>query len=110
VRGVNDGVRFLLELATLIAVAWFCWRVPERTYAKVVLAVSAPVAIGTVWAIWIAANSESTVGDPLRLLLEVTVFALGVAALFGLGRRRWALVMGLAAALHLLATFPLDQR
>lgn len=109
-RGVNDGVRFLLELATLVAVAWFCWRVPERIYTKVALAVSAPVAIGTVWAIWIAANSESKVGDPLRLLLEVAVFGAGVAALLGLGQRRWALVMGVTAALHLLATFPLDQR
>lgn len=110
VRGVNDGFRFLLELATLVTVAWFCWRVPERTYAKVALAVTAPVVIGTVWAIWISANSESKVGDPLRLVLEAAVFGTGVVALLRLGQRRWALVMGLTALVHLLATFFLDQR
>jgi hypothetical protein len=110
VRGANDGVRFLLELATLVAVAWFCWRLPSRVPAKVALAVAAPVAIGTVWAIWIAAGSESTVDDPLRLVLEVAVFGSGVAALLGRGQRRWALAMAVTAALHLLATFSLDQR
>jgi hypothetical protein len=110
VRGLNDGVRFLLELVTLVTVAWFCWQLPERVWAKVVLAVAAPVALGTVWAIWISANSASKVDDPLRVVLEVAVFGAGVAALLGLGRRRWAIVMAVTAALHLLATFPLDQR
>jgi hypothetical protein len=110
VRGVNDGIRFLLELATLVAVAWFCWRLPERVHLKVALAVAALVGIATVWAVWISANSENKVDDPLRLVLEVAVFGAGVAALLGLGQRRWALVMAGTAALHLLATFPLDQR
>lgn len=47
-RVMNDGVRFLPELATLVTVAWFCWRQPDRVYAKVLLAVGAPVVIAAV--------------------------------------------------------------
>ena len=107
---LNDGVRFLLELATLATVAWLCWRQPDRIYAKALLTVAVPVAIGTVWAIWISANSASKVDDPLRLVLEIMVFGSGVAALLALKQTTWALLMGSVAALHLLATFPLDQR
>jgi hypothetical protein len=110
VRMMNDGVRFLLELATLISVALICWRQADRVYAKALLAVGAPLVIGTVWAIWISANSASKVGDPLRLLLEVAVFGSGVAALLALKHTRWALLMGSVAALHLITTFPLNQR
>jgi hypothetical protein len=91
-------------------VAWYCWRLPERIWARIALAVAAPVTIGAVWAIWISANSEAKVDDPLRLVLEIAVFGSGVAALLGPGQRRWALVMASVAAVHLLATFPLDQR
>jgi hypothetical protein len=109
-NAMNDGVRFMLELATLVTVAWLCWRQPHRIHAKVLLAVTAPVVIGTVWAIWISANSPSKVDDPLRLLLEVAVFASGVVALLALKHTRWALLMGSVAVLHLMATFPLNQR
>ncbi len=107
---INDGVRFVLELATLVAVAWLSWRLPDKAYAKVLLAVATPVVIGTIWAIWISANSASKVDDPLRLLLEVAVFGSGVAALAALQHSRWALLMGAVAILHLVMTFPLGQR
>jgi hypothetical protein len=109
-RVANDAVRFLLELATLIAVAWFCWRQPDRVYVKVLVAVAAPVVIGTIWAIWISANSATVVDDPLRLLLEVAVFGSGVAALLALNQPGWALLMGCVATVHLGMTFPLGQR
>jgi hypothetical protein len=107
---VNDGVRFVLEVATLLSAGWIGWRQPRRVSAKALLAVGAPLAIGTVWAIWISANSAGKVDDPLRLLLEVAVFGSGVAALLALRRTRWALLMGSVAALHLIVTFPLGQR
>lgn len=109
-RAINDGVRFMLELATLVTVAWYCWKQADRVYVKVLLAVTAPVVIGTVWAIWISANSATVVDDPLRLLLEVAVFGSGVAALLALRQPKWALLMGAVATLHLVTTFPLDQR
>ena len=50
------------------------------------------------------------INDGLRFVLEIAVFGSGVAALLALERPRWAMLMGSAAVLHLVATFPLGQR
>jgi hypothetical protein len=48
--------------------------------------------------------------DPLRLLLEVALFAAGVAALFAADRTVLAIVFAALVLIHLTLTFALEQR
>jgi hypothetical protein len=109
VRAANDGLRFLLELATLAAASY--WGFHEFDGAVAVLAgLGAPIAIAAVWGVWMAPRSDRRVADPARLVLEVVIFGSGVAALAAAGPTSPAVVLGAMVVLHLVLTFALDQR
>ncbi len=76
-RAANLGLRFLLELALLAAVAY--WGLQTQGAA---LAVVMPVVFATVWGTFLSPKAKVALPRQVRLALELVVFALGVAALF----------------------------
>lgn len=72
-----EAVRFLLELAMLAALA------VAGAAVSPVLAVVLPVLAAAVWARWIAPKSRRRLADPVRLAVELALFAaagIGLAA------------------------------
>jgi hypothetical protein len=63
-----------------------------------------------VWAVFVTPEGSLAVGDPVRLVLELSIFGAGIAALAGLGRSGVAVAFGIVVVIHLGLTFPLDQR
>jgi hypothetical protein len=108
-RVANDVLRFCLELAALAGLAIWGWRTGP-TGVNVVLAIAAPVAAAALWGAFVAPKARRHPPDPWRLLLEVTVFGGGTLALAAAGLETAAVVLGVAAALHLAGTFALGQR
>jgi hypothetical protein len=109
VRPANDGLRFLLELSALAAVAYWGWT-QHGGVLRWVLVVAAPLAIAAVWGRWLAPKAKPRVHDPWRLVVELLVFGSAVAALFDADRTVFALVLAAAVAVHLALTFALSQR
>lgn len=106
---LNDGLRFLLELALLASLAY--WGFSEQAgVVQWVLGLGAPLLVAVVWGRFIAPKASHPTTDPLRVLLEVAVFAAGVAALFTADRTVLALVFAALVLVHLSLTFALDQR
>lgn len=105
---VNDVVRFLLELVTLGAVAW--WGFDRGGVGGVALGLALPVVVAFGWVTFINPNGRALLRDPARLFAEVLVFGGGVAALAGVGASEAAVVVAAIALVHLGLTFPLDQR
>jgi hypothetical protein len=64
----------------------------------------------TVWGLFVSPQARRHPGDPWRLLLEIAVFGAGTLAFAAAGAGWLAVVVGVLAALHLVATFPLGQR
>ena len=108
-RAVNDGVRFCLELASLAGLAVWGWETGPGG-ANVVLAVAAPLAAAVLWGAFVAPKARRHPRDPWRLLLELLVFGGGTLAFAAAGLETSALVLGVATAIHLAATFALGQR
>jgi hypothetical protein len=109
VAAVNDGLRFLLELAVLASLAY--WGVSEHGgLAQWVLGLGAPAAAAVVWGAFVAPKAAHPATDPLRLLLELAVFGSGVAALAAADKPGLALVFAALALVHLALTFALGQR
>ena len=105
---LNDGFRFLLEIAALIAVAG--WGFQHDGAAKWLLGIGAPLALAVVWVTFINPNGSMVPADPWRLLLEIGVFGAAVLALAASERHGLAVALAALVAVHLALTFPLDQR
>ena len=109
VRAANDGLRFFLELSALAAVAYWGWSEHDGVL-RWVLVVAAPLAIALVWGRWVAPKAKHPAVDPARLGLEVLVFGSAVAALVDADELVQAVILAVAAAVHLALTFLLGQR
>ena len=108
-RAANDGLRFLLELCALAAVAYWGWSEHGGVW-RWVLVVAAPLAVATLWGKTIAPKARRRVRDPWRLVVELVVFGGAVAALLDADQPVLASVLGSAVAVHLALTFVLGQR
>jgi hypothetical protein len=109
VGALNDGFRFLLELAGLAAVGYWGLTVGGPT-SSWILGIGAPLTFAIVWGLFVAPKASMRTTDPQRLLMEAAVFGSAVAALVAAGRPELGALLAAAVVLHLGLTFPLDQR
>jgi Protein of unknown function (DUF2568) len=108
-RAANDGLRFLLELSALAAVAYWSWSEHGGVW-RWLLVMAAPLAVALLWGNTIAPKAKRRVGDPWRLVVELLVFGSAVVALLDADQPVLAIVLGTAVAVHLALTFALGQR
>ncbi len=76
--GMLLAVRFASELALLAGAAWAAGGHVRSVPLAVLLGVVAALAVAGVWGVWVAPASRRRLTDPLRLALEIVLFA-GVA-------------------------------
>lgn len=108
-RAINLGVRFLLEMAALAAFAYWGARVVD-TPLRWALAVGAPLAMALVWGRWIAPKAPTRLEDPLRLGVEVVIFALAAIALASVGLTNLGIALAAVATTSLSLMVLWDQR
>jgi Protein of unknown function (DUF2568) len=105
----NFALRFVLEMAALAALAY--WGFHEfGGIAEWLIGLGAPLLLAAVWGRFMSPKASHPTVDPVRLLIEVTVFGAGVAALFASDATAVAVVFAVLAVLHLALTFALGQR
>jgi len=110
VRDLNLGLRFLLELGALGAVAAWGYFVAPRPLLSWIFAILGAALVALVWGAFVAPKAGARLDDPWRLLVEIAVFGGATLALVGIGRVRYALVYGVASALSLVLMFVFRQR
>jgi Protein of unknown function (DUF2568) len=110
VRALNDVLRFALELCALAALAVWGFETTDGA-AQWLLGLGAPLVFAVVWGVYMSPKAvRPIVGDPSRVLAELLLFGLAVAALAAAGHGALAVAFGVLVAVHLAATFPLGQR
>ncbi len=95
-RIVNLALRFMLELCMLIALGQWGLRTGDSLLAKILLGLGAPLAAAVIWGLFVAPRALRRAGDPARLVLELGIFGLAVAALLAVGRTLLAGLFALA--------------
>jgi hypothetical protein len=80
-RSVNLAVRLLCELGLLVALAVWGVHAGSGLAGDLVLGLGAPLLAAVIWGLWVAPASRRRLADPVRLLVEVLLFAAGVVAL-----------------------------
>ena len=88
---LNLGLRFVLELAALIAVAWWGWAAFGDGFQWAAV-IAAPLTAAAAWGTFNVAGDPSRSGrapvpvpGPIRLVLEIAFFGLGAWALAFVG-------------------------
>ena len=108
-RYANDGLRFVLELCALAALAYWGFHT-ESGALQWALGLGAPLAMAVVWGLFMSPKASRPARDPVRLLAEIAIFGTAAAALADADHAPLAVVFAASVAVHLVLTFPLDQR
>ncbi|MFB7736772.1 YrdB family protein [Streptomyces sp. NPDC056112] len=102
---VNEGLAFLLEVLALAALAWWGWQSADHMATRLLLAVAAPAAAAVVWGLFAAPKARVALPVLGVLAVKALVFGTAVAALYAVGRDRWAAVSAVVVAVNtVLAT------
>ena len=109
-RAIVYGLRFLLELATLVALGYWGVRTGTGLLAQVALGVAAPLFAAGVWGTFVAPKAPYRLPDILRLGLELLLFGAATLALVAVGQFTAAGVVAGVALVTSPATVVLERR
>jgi hypothetical protein len=103
---INLPIRFLLELAALLAMGVWGWQ-QSQGWVRFVLALGISIIVAVVWGVFAVPNDPSRSGTApiavpgiLRLTIEIIVFVLAIWALYDLGYTRTSWILGLVVVIH----------
>ena len=103
-KTVNLGVRFLLELCALAALAY--WGSQTGPLAvSIVLAIAAPLAGAVLWGVFAAPKSRHRLPGRRRLLVEIPFFGAAAAGLAATGQWPLAAIFAGVVVLSELVTY-----
>ncbi len=103
---INLAVRFLLEVAALLAIGYWGWSTGSGVL-RFVLAPGLPLIAAILWGTFRVPNDPSSSGKApvpipgiLRLLLELALFAFATWALYDAGAVQLSWILGLVVVVH----------
>lgn len=105
----NAGVRFLLEVAALVVLGAWGYRVGGGGPAGLALALGFPLTVAAVWGLVGAPGAPYRLDRLGRLGIEVAVFGGATLALYALGGPLPALGFGGAAAINTALLYLLEE-
>jgi hypothetical protein len=97
IHGANLGLRFLIELAAIAALAVWGAQATSSTPANVALALAAPaVAIG-IWSVWSAPRASRRLAGNALIALELAILIVVTALLAVAGHPIWAAILAVVS-------------
>ena len=108
---INLAVRFILEIAGLVALGWWGWNQAEGIL-RFVLALGAPILAAVLWGTFAVPDDPSRSGDArvpvpgiIRLLLELAFFGSATWSLFATGLTTLGWIYGIAVIIHYVISY-----
>lgn len=108
VKGLNEVLRFILELGMLAAFARWGWHVGETRLVHVVAAIATPAVVALVWGLVLSPKAPAKLSSILRLTLSLPVFLLAALATYASGMPRAAITLAVIATINTVILIALD--
>jgi hypothetical protein len=99
-KSINLGLRFVLELCGLAALAYWGYETGDSTSARIALAILAPLAMIVVWGASVAPRSRVAVPKPAKAILGLAILLLTALALADAGKPALASSFGIVATIN----------
>ncbi|HET6214831.1 MAG TPA: DUF2568 domain-containing protein [Micromonosporaceae bacterium] len=99
IKNVNLALRFLLELCALAALAYWGFRVGHGAGLKLLLGLGAPALAAIGWGMFVAPRAKYK-SAPVRLIVELALFAAAVAGLAAAGQGGLAIALAVVYAVN----------
>lgn len=99
VRVLNLGLRFILELCAIVALAYGGFAVVSARWQQVALAVVLPAAGAVLWGLFVSPKAKVSANWVVRLAVEIAVFGAAAALLYSNGQHRLAITFLVVAAI-----------
>jgi hypothetical protein len=103
---VNLAIRFLLEIAALVAIGYWGWSQHDGNL-RYLLAIGGPIPAAVLWSTFAVPDDPSRSGKTpvpvpgvIRLVLELAIFAFATWALYEAGNSLLALILAAAVVVH----------
>jgi Protein of unknown function (DUF2568) len=109
IKAANLALRFALELCALGALGYWGAKTGYRSFAKIGLAIAAPLVAAVAWVLFVAPNATLDAGPVVRLVVELLVFGAAAAGLVSLGRTGLGVGLAVVYALNRLLMAVWDQ-
>ncbi len=93
----------------LAALAYWGFRSGQGTLRHIVLGIGAPLLAAVYWGLFISPKATFSLGTPIKLILEIVVFALAIAALYASGQHLLSLIFAIAAIVSRVLLVALSQ-
>ena len=100
---INLALRFVLEVAALVALGHWGWRQTDG-WLRFVLAFGVTLLAAILWATFRVPNDPGVPGI-LRLALELGFFAIAIWALFATDATTLGWILSVAVALHYITSY-----
>ena len=108
--GLNLALRFLLEAAALVGLAYAGYLLAPDGLLRWIAAGVLPLAFAVVWGALIAPRAPNRLRDPGKLLLEIILFGGAAAAIYLAGFPGLSVLYGVIVAGNLALMFYFRQR
>ena len=103
---LNLAVRFVLEIAALVAIGYWGWTQHDG-FVRYLLAIGGPLLAAILWATFAVPDDPSRSGKApipvpgiIRLALELALFAFAAWALYDAGNSLLALILAAVVVVH----------
>jgi hypothetical protein len=90
-------ILFLVELAALAAFGYWGFHIDTGTILKFVLGIGTPLLVAIFWGTFVAPKASISVSEPVRLLLQLTVFTFAAIALYSSEQHKLAITFAIVA-------------
>lgn len=108
---INLAVRFILEMAGLVALWWWGWNQGEGIL-RFLLALGIPFLAAVLWGTFAVPDDPSRSGEArvpvpgtVRLLLELAFFVSAIWSLFSTGVTTFGWIYGIAVLIHYVVSY-----
>ena len=108
VKGLNEVLRFVLELGMLAAFAYWGSRVGSTRLVHIAAMIATPAMAALVWGLFLSPKAPAKLSSIPRLTLSLPVFLLAALATYAAGMPRAAITFAVVATINTAILIALD--